>query len=279
MPEELKHRFFPDFSEDYIEPANDGNIYEFQKTLNQLSTNPLSRSISPSPLSTHSIRDTAVLSDSSKGEPSNAYQRLLRARRDRDGPAFRRELEYVNKCFRWLKDSPSGNMMLESPRNWVNEGIPPKVVERIMEETYQRCVGPRIPEVRKYAAFSSLTYGELLFKFVDDIIQKTGLRSDSLFLDLGSGVGNVVLQAALQTGCRSYGIEVQEVAASVAVEQHIQLQQRCRLWGLRMGEVELENGDITRSARLSQLMGQADVVLINNYIFAEQRESSDYLYK
>lgn len=233
---------------------------------------PPSRSVSPLPSSaSQPVSDTGV-TVSSDQESNNAFQRFVRARRDRDGPAFRKELGYINACFRWLKNSPAGNFMLEAPRKWSNTGIPPKVVERIMDETYQRSVGPRIPEVRKYAAFSSLTYGELLFKFVDEIVQKTGVRSNSLFLDLGSGVGNVVMQVALQTGCTAYGIEVQEVAASIAVEQLEQVRQRSRLWGLNMGEVELENGDITRSPRLSQLMRQADVVLINNYIFAEERE-------
>ena len=43
--------------------------------------------------------------------------------------------------------------------------------------------------------------------FVSDIFHATGLSESSLFLDLGS-VGNVVLQAILETGCRSFGLEV-----------------------------------------------------------------------
>jgi [histone H3]-lysine79 N-trimethyltransferase len=41
-----------------------------------------------------------------------------------------------------------------------------------------------------------------------------------------------------------------------------------------MGDVELEKGDMLKSRRLDELMGQADVVLVNNYVFSEQRESS-----
>jgi hypothetical protein len=39
-----------------------------------------------------------------------------------------------------------------------------------------------------------------------------------------------------------------------------------------MGEVELEEGDMLKSERVSELMKKADVVLINNKVFAQTRE-------
>ncbi|KAJ3791821.1 histone methylation protein DOT1-domain-containing protein [Lentinula aff. detonsa] len=42
---------------------------------------------------------------------------------------------------------------------------------------------------------------------------------------------------------------------------------RCGLWGVPFGKVELELGDMCKSPRVIQLMGVADLVLINNKVF------------
>jgi [histone H3]-lysine79 N-trimethyltransferase len=201
----------------------------------------------------------------------------MKARNNEDGPAFMAALEEINKAIRALKNDPErGNILSAVPRAWSRDGanIPEGVVHRIVEETYQRCVGPNIDKLREYKAFSSNVYGELTPAFVSSIIALTGLHSDCLFMDLGSGVGNVVLQAALETGCRAYGIEQREDTAALAEEQCTQVHLRARMWGVAMGDVELEKEDMLKSRRLDELMGQADVVLVNNYVFSEQRESS-----
>jgi H3 lysine-79-specific histone-lysine N-methyltransferase len=41
-------------------------------------------------------------------------------------------------------------------------------------------------------------------------------RPGTLFLDLGGGVGNVVLHAALQSGCSATAVEVMEKPAEMA---------------------------------------------------------------
>lgn len=40
-------------------------------------------------------------------------------------------------------------------------GVPVKLWKMIMEEVYQRSVGPDVDETKKYKSFSSETYGEL----------------------------------------------------------------------------------------------------------------------
>lgn len=217
------------------------------------------------------------------GDPRPDYLRLLqRAIRRHDGPLFLSTLERINQLLRSLKYPPlPSDVFLPAPPNelmsalhsWTHSrGIPDKVVLRIVDETYQRCVGPNVKNLRRYEAFSSEVYGELMPSFTSDIIAATGLNSSSLLMDLGSGVGNVLLQASLQTGCRSYGIELLEGPASVARQQWKQFQKRCRMWGVRTGEVELEQGDMLKSKRVTELMGAADVVLVNNKVFQQSRE-------
>ncbi|KAL5495719.1 DOT1 [Sanghuangporus weigelae] len=206
----------------------------------------------------------------SSPSPKGLMRSLITARHRRDGPAYTATLKEINRCIRELKKHISGNILREVPRTWEMDGIPVGVVHRIIEETYQRCVGPQISQLRKYEAFSSNVYGELTPAFVDDIIKRTRLNSKSLFLDLGSGVGNVVLQTALQTGCKAFGIEERGDTAQIAIDQFEQIKLRCRMWGVSMGEVELVQGDMTRNECVDQLMSKADVVLVNNYVFSEE---------
>lgn len=161
---------------------------------------------------------------------------------------------------------------MQIPFQWTESGFPEKVMMRIIEENYQRTVGPNVPKLRHYEAFSSTVYGELMPNLVEDIVRITNLREDALFLDLGSGVANVVVQASLQTGCRSYGIELMEAPARVAVDVVDQIKVRARMWGVKTGEMELEKGDMLKSARVDALMSKADVVLVDNKVFEESCE-------
>ncbi|KZT08928.1 DOT1-domain-containing protein [Laetiporus sulphureus 93-53] len=209
--------------------------------------------------------------------PTVNYLRLLqRAINKRDGPLFIKVMEAINALLRLLKypplppdpfESPPPNCFPDVVKSWTN--IPKEVVTRIVDETYQRAVGPHVAELKRYEAFSSEVYGELMPALVSQIINETGLGPDSLFVDLGSGVGNVVLQASLQTGCKSFGIEIMPTPAKIARSQLEQIRIRCRMWGVKMGEVELEEGDMLTSRKVDELVPQADVVLVNNKVFLE----------
>lgn len=196
-----------------------------------------------------------------------------------DGPLFLRAMNAINTLLRFLKyppvpvdpfDPPQPNQFREAVKTW--SAIPQGVVERVVEEVYQRAVGPNVAQLKRYQAFSSEAYGELMPALVSRIMRDTGLHEGSLFLDLGSGVGNVVLQASLQTGCTSYGVELMAPPAKLARSQLEQFRMRCRMWGFKMGEVELEEGDMLTSQRVDELIPKADVVLVNNRIFGPSRE-------
>ena len=113
-------------------------------------------------------------------------------------------------------------------------------------------------------------YGELLPRFVSKIFQETNLTSSQVFVDLGSGVANVVLQAALEIGCESWGCEVMENACVLAELQEAEFVSRCRLWGLAAGKVHLERGDFLTNAKIGDALKRADVVLVNNQAFTPE---------
>ncbi|KAJ6569519.1 S-adenosyl-L-methionine-dependent methyltransferase [Mycena capillaripes] len=237
-------------------------------------------SISSSGSSLSSLSDapeTASLLPTSGGKP-NYLRAVQRAIHRRDGPSFLEAFKTINELLRKLKypELPADsfldgapNSLKEMVHTWTDTGLPKKVLMRIIEENYQRSVGPHVQKLKQYEAFSSAVYGELMPSLVHEIIQLTKLKEDSLFLDLGSGVGNVVVQASLQTGCRSYGIELNPKPAKVARDMAAHFKVRCRMWGVKVGDIELEEGDMLLSPRVNELISQADVVLVDNKVFEQ----------
>ncbi|KAL1953076.1 hypothetical protein VTO42DRAFT_3614 [Malbranchea cinnamomea] len=143
-------------------------------------------------------------------------------------------------------------------------------VERILTQVYARTVSPRVDSLRQYENGTDNVYGELLPRFISDIFKQTKLKSNQIFVDLGSGVGNVVLQAALEVGCESWGCEIMQNACDLAELQHTEFKARCRLWGLAPGDVHLVRGDFLNEETIARTLRKADVVLINNQAFTPQ---------
>lgn len=149
--------------------------------------------------------------------------------------------------------------------------LPRHFVAFILSQVYDRTVAPKVELLRKYENGSDNVYGELLHPFITDIlVDRLKMTSSQVFVDLGSGVGNVVLQAALEIGCESWGCEMMENACNLAVEQKKEFAERCRLWGIAPGQVHLERGDFRLNAPIQAVLKRADVVLVNNQAFTSQ---------
>ncbi len=145
--------------------------------------------------------------------------------------------------------------------------LPLDMIRIILRQVYDRAVSPKVDLLRQYENGTDNVYGELLPPFVSKVLEETRLRSDQIFVDLGSGVGNVVLQAALEVGCESWGCEMMENACELADAQHKEFKARCRLWGIQPGKVHLERGDFLENQKIQQAMRKADVILVNNQAF------------
>jgi H3 lysine-79-specific histone-lysine N-methyltransferase len=145
------------------------------------------------------------------------------------------------------------------------------LVAFILDQVYDRTVAPKVELLSKYENGTDYVYGELLHPFITKIlVEQTKMTSDHVFVDLGSGVGNVVLQAALEIGCESWGCEMMENACNLADAQKKEFQARCMLWGVKPGRVHLERGDFRKSMGIHDALKRADVVLVNNKAFTSQ---------
>lgn len=120
---------------------------------------------------------------------------LDKALKRRNGALFMAALNHYNTVIRMLKGN--GSIPANVNAFGADTGVPEGLWQRIALQCYERTVGPGIEKLRKYAAFSDNTYGELLPPLLSHIASMTGLKPGMTLVDLGSGVGNCCVQIAL----------------------------------------------------------------------------------
>ena len=203
--------------------------------------------------------ESKLLLDDSNGYPA----RLRRALNKQIPHDFRTALSEWNTHLRAAIAAGTPTAHLSSKHT-----LDLTLTDKIYWQTYARTVSPHVDSLRRYNAGADDVYGELLPRFVHAILRDTQLRSSHVFVDLGSGVGNAVLQAALEAGCEAWGCELEAERAALAVAQARDFRARARLWGLRLGRIRLLQGDFTtRREILEEVIPRADVVLVNNEKF------------
>ncbi|KAL4919719.1 S-adenosyl-L-methionine-dependent methyltransferase [Aspergillus aurantiobrunneus] len=203
--------------------------------------------------------------DEFNNESTGIKRKLRRALARGSEPEFRESVSKYNHAIERLQRSGSIAKKLDATHRL---SLPH--VERILTQIYSRTVSPRVESLRRYENGSDNVYGELLPRFISNIFKETGLKSHHVFVDLGSGVGNVVLQAALEIGCESWGCEMMQNACDLAELQQSEFKARCRLWGIAPGKTHLVQGDFLKEQSIIDVLKRADVVLINNQAFTPQ---------
>ncbi len=193
-------------------------------------------------------------------------QRLRRAVKKQDIAEVRKTIQEWNNAIVRFRDDGTISKLMDNLRI-----VDTELVSRILNQAHARTVSPSNKVLHQYEAWSNNVYGELLPRFVSRILTRdVQMTSDQVFVDMGSGVGNVVLQAALEIGCESWGCEMMDKYCDLADAQQAEFAARCRLWGLSMGEAHLERGDFLTNPKIAKVLKRADVVLINNQVFSSQ---------
>lgn len=196
-------------------------------------------------------------------------RRYRQAVQDKDPERFLKAIyEYNTLIDRLRKDGSIHKHMKEQNKVWQKLGLLPRSISRsLLDQVYSRVVSPVAHQLRDYKAFSNNVYGELLPDFMTRVFHETGLKSDMLFIDLGSGVGNCSLQAALEMGCQSWGVEMMPNASNLATKQQAEMEQRVKMYGLHLGELQLRAADFVHNREVHNQVSKADVLLVNNYAF------------
>ncbi|KAL1671184.1 histone methylation DOT1, partial [Schizophyllum commune] len=119
-------------------------------------------------------------------------------------------------------------------------------------------------------------YGELHSQFACQLLNELCLSQRSTFVHLGCGFGKLVTQAAMQTGCRSYGIESQPALWAEAVALAQAARQRCQRASALLGPLIIEHAEIFNGIHVQRCMEVADVVFINNQGFVQSVNARIY---
>lgn len=182
---------------------------------------------------------------------------MRRAHKHGDSAKFQEGLEKYNRLLRRCRKDGTFKTNIANMKT-----LPFLLVEHILAQTYARTVAPKVDTLKEYEAFSSTVYGELLPKFTTKLFKEVGLTKDKVFVDLGSGTGNVVLHAALEIGCESWGCEIMPNAITLANKQQREFEARCRMWGINPGMVRLEKGDFLENRKIADVLKRTDVLVM-----------------
>jgi H3 lysine-79-specific histone-lysine N-methyltransferase len=207
----------------------------------------------------------------------DAIRRALAPNR-RDGPGLRKAIARLNYALAEIQRDGTLAAWLTSPEYRISRREWSEVVDMCHDQVYNRVVAPFSDQLEHHpkhpdevaAAISEKedAYGELRHKFMSKIIEQTKLGPGKTFVDLGSGVGNCVIQAALQAGCASYGFELLPVPSRCARLQLRECQRRWAMWCLE-GNIaaQVHEGDFRYHEAVARRLAEADVVLVNNEVF------------
>lgn len=134
------------------------------------------------------------------------------------------------------------------------------MIQQILDAAYEKAVEPHLSVLKSYENGTGEIYGEVLKPLIDDIINQTGITSKSLFVDLGSGFGNVVLHVAFETDCETRGIELRKELFPIAKAFQKDIERRSKAVFHAYDHCVLLQGDFIDSEEVDRWIENADVV-------------------
>ncbi|KAK3089639.1 hypothetical protein FSP39_005262 [Pinctada imbricata] len=143
----------------------------------------------------------------------------------------------------------------------------------LLKHLLQQCYNAAVEDpdrLNMYEPFSPEVYGETSFELVDQMIQSIKFTEDDFFIDLGSGVGQVVLQVAAATPCKlCYGIEKADYPAKYAEIMIQEFEKWMKWYGKIYSPFEIKKGDFLCD-EVKEKINNATVIFVNNFAFGPQ---------
>ena len=130
-------------------------------------------------------------------------------------------------------------------------------------------------ELNHYEAFTPEVYGETSFELICQILDHIQpITSENKFVDLGSGVGQVVLQVAALTDCNvSLGIEKATTPANYAKDMEKWFRFWMGFYGKSFRPFKLVPGDFLDLDYREEIL-DSTIVFVNNFAFGPEVDQS-----
>ncbi|XP_055330916.1 histone-lysine N-methyltransferase, H3 lysine-79 specific-like [Paramacrobiotus metropolitanus] len=155
---------------------------------------------------------------------------------------------------------------VEIVQPFVPTRMQPDPLNTVLALVYNRNI-EKVRDLNNYVPFSPETYGETTYDFIVKMIDEMNIGENDMFLDLGSGVGNVIIQVAALCHCKKLvGIEIVEARAKFAEKIDREFRSLMAWMGKAYGEYELFHGDFLEK-KYRDLILASNVIFCNNYAF------------
>uniref|UniRef100_A0AC35TGM8 Histone-lysine N-methyltransferase, H3 lysine-79 specific n=1 Tax=Rhabditophanes sp. KR3021 TaxID=114890 RepID=A0AC35TGM8_9BILA len=142
-------------------------------------------------------------------------------------------------------------------------------LQTILVRSYNKAVTHVTALNKYYEAFSSETYGETSWKRMETILPQLGLTDKDVFVDLGSGVGQIVCHVAGGSKVKlAVGIEIADLPSRYAENMKEEFQKSMKWHSKKFREFRLEKGNFLDNKYRPLILEQATVLFINNYAFS-----------
>eukprot|EP00794_Sanderia_malayensis_P007997 gene7996-8856_t len=196
-------------------------------------------------------------------ELSSAFQNVIL--KDYDPESFE---SMTHLCSRYNK-AIDGILQL-----WKGRAPPPKMFKRpgrqLLRHIINVCYNHAVSDPDKlnnYEPFSPEVYGETSFDMVAQMVEEVHMGPADKFIDLGSGVGQVVLQVAGSVICKEcYGIEKADIPAQYACSLEKEFKKWMAWFGKTYSPFMLEKGDFLAEDVRKRII-DTSVVFVNNFAF------------
>merc|ERR1712166_653633 len=196
---------------------------------------------------------------------SSACEQATDAKRRFDMNGISESAELFNATMMFVNPAKDGTVNLLS--------TPPNAAQthHIQNQVYHRVI-KNPASLNSYQGFSDEVYGEAQHPLISELTKMVPIKKEMVFVDLGSGIGQVVMQVAAQAQCKMcYGIEISETPAKYAPQVEDEFRKRMKQYGKSHGEFDLITGSFLDPAVLpSSVLNQADILFVNNVAFSAQ---------
>uniref|UniRef100_A0A915DEH9 Histone-lysine N-methyltransferase, H3 lysine-79 specific n=1 Tax=Ditylenchus dipsaci TaxID=166011 RepID=A0A915DEH9_9BILA len=156
-----------------------------------------------------------------------------------------------------------------------DDGLASKeVLRQLITRSYNKAVDNEKALNKHYEAFSSQTYGETSFDRMQMILDELKPKDKDVFVDLGSGVGQLVIHAAGGSLVqKAIGIEVAALPAKFAKTLEKEFKKWMSWFGKKHQPFELQQGDFLDDKYRNLIMQEATIIFINNFAFQSDLET------
>ncbi|KAK0425102.1 hypothetical protein QR680_009032 [Steinernema hermaphroditum] len=149
-----------------------------------------------------------------------------------------------------------------------------KFLKQICTRAYNRAVTDVSALNKHYEAFSSETYGETSFERLQMIIEEVAPKEDDVFVDLGSGVGQLIIQMAGGSRVKkAIGIEISQLPNKFAKQLEVEFVRLMKWYGKKYRPFAMEHGDFLEPKYRQLITEEATIIFINNFAFTSELDA------